>query len=409
MATKNRRRLSPEVLRRTLGGAKRYRIWDTVVPQLFVSVQPSGVKSFNVQWSRERPKSIGKFPGMTVETARTQALDILNDASKNGIPAVAAPKSKVRSFKAFIDDHYAPWVEAERKAGRATVANIRTQFGPLFDGKPLNFITAWHVEKFKATRLKAGISPVTVNRDLDRIRAALAKAVDWKLIPSHPLNGVKRSKAETEPRARFLDAEEERRLRDALAKREVERRKRRLKGNAWVAARGRETRPVWAADEYTDHLMPLVVLAMNTGLRRGELLGLTWEVIDRKRKQLRVTAASAKSARVRHIPLNSEALAVVERLQKYSLKAGPVFTGANGAAMTHVKRSWASLTEAAQLEDFHFHDLRHHFASQLVMSGVDLYVVKELLGHSDFAMTQRYAHLSAEHKAAAVEKLVEAK
>ena len=64
--------------------------------------------------------------------------------------------------------------------------------------------------------------------------------------------------------------------------------------------------------------------------------------------------------------------------------------------MTHIKRSWASLVAAAELENFHFHDCRHHFASKLVMAGVDLYAVKELLGHSDFAMTQRYAHLSDE-------------
>jgi integrase len=154
----------------------------------------------------------------------------------------------------------------------------------------------------------------------------------------------------------------------------------------------------------------MVLLAMNTGLRRGELLGLTWDAIDRKRKQLRVTAATAKSSKVRHIPLNSEALEVIERMHKHATtKSGVIFAGVKGAAMTHVKRSWATLMEAAELEDFHFHDLRHHFASKLVMAGVDLYAVKELLGHSDFAMTQRYAHLSAEHKAAAVEKLVAAK
>jgi site-specific recombinase XerD len=74
--------------------------------------------------------------------------------------------------------------------------------------------------------------------------------------------------------------------------------------------------------------------------------------------------------------------------------------------MTNINKSWASLLAAAKLENFRFHDCRHHFASRLVMAGVDLYTVKELLGHSDFAMTQRYAHLAPEHKAAAVAKLV---
>lgn len=74
--------------------------------------------------------------------------------------------------------------------------------------------------------------------------------------------------------------------------------------------------------------------------------------------------------------------------------------------MTNINKSWAALCTAAELDDFHFHDCRHHFASKLAMAGVDLYTIKELLGHSDFAMTQRYAHLAAEHKAAAVAVLV---
>jgi integrase len=409
LATRNRKKLNREMLRRAQILTRRYRLWDTAVPPLFVSVAPSGVKSFNVQWSRTRSTSIGKFPGMTLDMAREQALDILSDATKHGTPAVAAPKAKVPTFSVFIEEHYAPWVEAERKAGKATVANLKAQFGQLFHKKPLTDVTAWSIEKFKSARLKAGTSPVTVNRDLDRIRAALQKAVEWKIFAANPLAGVKRAKVAEEPRVRFLDAGEEKRLRAALAEREAERRRRRISGNAWAAARGRKTRPAWADDEYTDHLTPLVLLAMNTGLRRGELLGLTWEAVDRKRKQLRVTAATAKSGKVRHIPLNSEALAIIERLHKHSTKAGLVFARANRAAMTHIRRSWMSLMGAAKLTDFHFHDLRHHFASRLVMKGVDLNTVRELLGHSDLKMTLRYAHLAQEHKAAAVEKLVAAK
>ncbi len=405
-AKANRKRLTPEMLRSAPALAQRYRIWDTKQPGLFVSVAPTGIKSFNVQWSRDGCKSIGKFPGMTLDAARSQALDILNDASKHGTPAVAAAKAP--TFKDFIEKHYAPWVTVERKAGAATVANIKAQFAD-FNNNPLTEITAWAVEKFKAKRIKAGTSPVTVNRDLDRIRAALNKAVEWKLIAANPLAGVKRSKVEDESRVRYLEADEERRLRDALAKREEERRRRRLSGIAHAVARHRKPLPAFADDEYTDHVLPLVLLAMNTGLRRGELLGLAWESVDRKEKQIKVTAKTAKSQRVRYVPLNSEAATVVERLHKHaSNKAGLVFAGGEGAAMTHVKRSWESLMTAAKLENLHFHDLRHHFASRLVMAGVDLYAVKELLGHSDFAMTQRYAHLSQEHQAAAVERLVAA-
>jgi integrase len=409
VATRNRRKLKPEDITRTPVLAKRYRIWDTAVPGLFVSVQPSGVKSFNVQWSRTGSKSIGKFPGLTLEAARTQAHDILSDARKHGTPAVAARRTKVEVFADYITNHYEPWVVAETKSGKATVANIRAQFGELFDTKPLTDITAWQIEKFKARRLKAGIKPATVNRDLDRIRAAMAKAVEWNLLSANPLTTVKRSKVEDEDRIRYLDAAENARLRKAIARREDERRQQRARGNAWAAARGRELRPEWAPDEFTDHLAPLVLLALNTGLRRGELFGLTWEAVDVARGQLRVAAATAKSRRARHVPLNSEARDVIQRLMKHSVAVGLIFRGASGARMTHINRSWAGLVNAAKVANFHFHDCRHHFASQLVMSGADLYVVKELLGHSDFAMTQRYAHLSPEHKAAAVEKLVASK
>lgn len=387
--------------------ARPYEIADVGQPGLLLRVQPSGIRSFIVQYGRGKRVTLKRRPPeMTVLAARKKARAILADADEHGTPEAAKLRGKAATFKDFIDKHYAPWVEAERKAGKATVANIRAQFSE-FDSKPLTGITAWAVEKFKAKRLKAGTSPVTVGRDLDRVRAALNKAVEWKMLDANPIAGVKRPKTEDAPRVRFLDADEEQRLRDGLADREQERRTRRASGNAHAVLRGRETLPTWADDEYTDHLAPLVLLAINTGLRRGELLGLTWESVDRKAKRLKVTARTAKSASDRYIPLNTEAMGIIERLHKHAIsKSGLVFSGAKGTAMTHINRSWAGLVTAAELEDFHFHDCRHHFASRLVMSGVDLYAVQQLLGHSDSAMTQRYAHLSDEHKAAAVQKLV---
>jgi integrase len=383
-----------------------YEIRDTAIKGLILRVQPSGVKSFVVQWGRAKRTTLEKrYPVLTLEAARTQALEILRDA-KHGTPAAAKAKAKaLTTFAEFLTQRYEPWATAEHKAGAATVANLKAQFGPLFNNKPLTEVTAWNIEKFKAQRLKAGTKPATVNRDLDRIRAALNKAVEWGLLERNPATGVKRSKGGESTRVRYLDIAEEARLRKALLAREAERRRQRASGNAWAQTRGRDVRHVWAKDEFTDHLAPLVLLALNTGLRRGELFGLTWGCVNLDRAQLTVTATTAKSGKVRHVPLNAEALTVLTRWKKQSSGEGPVFPGGAGARLTHINRSWARLVQDAQLEDFHFHDCRHHFASWLVMRGVDLYTVKELLGHSDFDMTQRYTHLSPEHKAAAVAML----
>ncbi len=162
---------------------------------------------------------------------------------------------------------------------------------------------------------------------------------------------------------------------------------------------------MWPLDGYTDHLAPLVLLAINTGLRRGELLGLTWEAVNLDAQLLTVAAGTAKSRKARHIPLNAEALAVLKAWKKQGKGAGLVFPAPEGGQMGHINTSWERLVAAAELVDFRFHDLRHDFASKLVMAGVDLNTVRELLGHADLKMTLRYAHLAPARLAAAVEKL----
>ncbi len=403
------KKLSPAVVEAAKPEADPYRIWDTTVPQLFLRVQPSGIKSWNVLWNRQSSKSLGKWPGVTVESARTKARAVLEETDRLGAPAAVIESrlpgtAKPITLGDFVREHYEPWALAHQKQGDATVGNLKKQFTHLFD-KQLTDVCAFDLERFKAKRLKAGIKPATVNRDLDRIRGALSRAVEWGFLAAHPIKAVKRVKGADNSRVRFLDAKEEGRLRDALAAREAARRKDRESGNAWLIARGKEPRPQWGESEYIDHLMPLVLLAMNTGLRRGELFGLRWDHLDLGARRLTVVAGNAKSRKARHVPLNDEAHAVLTEWKKTGKGSGLVFPGAGGAPLTNINKSWAGLVDDAKLVDFHFHDLRHHFASRLVQAGVDLYAVKELLGHSDFAMTARYAHLQPDHLAAAVAKL----
>lgn len=403
------RKLSPSVVDSHGPEAEPYRIWDTQVPGLFLRVQPSGVKSFNVQWSRSSSRALGKWPAVTVEAARMRARALLVETDQHGAPLAVIEARKPEfekpvTFGDFIDKHYSPWALTHQKQGQATIDAIKAQFAE-FDDKLLTEIHGFDVERFKSKRLKAGIKPATVNRDLDRIRGALSRAVDWGMLPAHPLKAVKRAKGDDNSRVRYLSPSEEKRLRKALEKREDARREDRERGNAWCRQRGRPERAVWPAGAFTDHLMPMVLLALNTGLRRGELLGLTWEHVNLDAKLLTVAAGTAKSRKARHIPLNAEALDVLTHWKAQGDGAGLVFPAPGGGRMTHVNTSWEGLVDDAKLIDFRFHDLRHDFASKLVMRGVDLNTVRELLGHADLKMTLRYAHLAPDRLAAAVEKL----
>jgi integrase len=405
--------------------AKPYRIHDDHVRGLHLRVQPSGVKSYCVVYQRNQTKTLGKYPVLTLQRARELAKKVLADPAG----AKSPKKAKADTLRAFLDDHYGPWVKAERKAGAATVANLKAQFADYLD-KPLTSISAFGIERFKADRLRDDISPATVNRDLARLSGCLTKAIEWKMLTEHPVRGVKPAKGGDEHRIRYLNADEEKALRKALGEREKAHQKRRMSGNAWRTARGRDALPALPA--YCDHLAPMTLVSLNTGLRRGELTSLTWADINLERKVLTVRAGYAKSGKARHIPLNSEAVDVLKRYKKQhegevrrraeldrdrvpvsrqTDKSPPKPTSENALsgrlfAVQSIKKAWGALMADAKLQDFRWHDLRHTFASKLVMAGVDLNTVRELLGHADIRMTLRYAHLAPEHKAAAVEKLV---
>lgn len=162
---------------------------------------------------------------------------------------------------------------------------------------------------------------------------------------------------------------------------------------------------MWPDDGFTDYLAPMVLVALNTGMRRGELFGLQWEHVNLAGKLLTITAGNAKSRKARHLPLNTEALDVLTRWQRQGEGTGLVFPSATGGRMDNINTSWGGIVADAKLADFRFHDLRHTFASKLVMAGVDLNTVRELLGHADIAMTLRYAHLAPDKLAEAVARL----
>ena len=398
--TKERVKLSPSKIDDMKAREAPYRVYDVTVPQLFVRIWPSGIKAFYVAYGRNRDVALGKYPGMTVEAARTQAREALAQAV-DGTPEVAKRRIKVLTLRDFLDvkdeDSYATWVKAHRKSGEATVRRIETVFAELLD-KPLSGLNAWLIEKWRTKRTKAGIKAATSNRDLVALKAALSKAVEWKVLDRHPLEEVKAAKVENDERVRFLSGDEEARLREALAERDREAIEARRRANRWRIEREHDPLPDLPDDGFADHLTPFVLLSLNCGTRRGELTGLTWANVDLAARRLTVRAATSKGAKTRHIPLNDEAADVLARWHR---QCG----GERVFDFGSIKTAWKALMARAEIEDFRPHDMRHHFASRLVQSDVSLYHVQKLLGHGSLRMTERYSHVKESDLAAAVARL----
>jgi integrase len=149
-----------------------------------------------------------------------------------------------------------------------------------------------------------------------------------------------------------------------------------------------------------DHLRSISTVVLNTGMRKGEILGLRWDQVNFE--QGLITLLDTKNREIRRIPMNQTVRATLMEVPK---NGDYVFSDGKGRRFTSLHTSFETAKKKSGIEDFHFHDLRHTFASNLVMSGVDIMTVKELLGHKTLAMTLRYSHLSSSHKSRAVNVL----
>lgn len=378
---------------------------DTQLKGLILRVQPSGVMSYYAEYGRGKRMSIGRADALAPAQAREAARKVLADAYRGHDPMAVRKRERAHSFSSFIDEVYKPWAEANVRTARKTVARLKGNF-PDLQSKKLVDITPWMVEKWRAERLKGETKKTTVNRDLDDLKSSLAKAVEWGLINAHPIAGVKRLRVDTNVTPRYLTPEEHKKLFAAIDAREERIRVQRDSANSWRRERGYTELPNLRSVTYADHLKPMVIVSLNTGLRRGELFTLQWSDVNLTEKYLTVRGSNAKSLRTRHIPLNDAVKSCLTRWKEQSERSdGLVFPGSAGTPLDNVNTAWRAVLVDAKVAKFRWHDMRHDFASQLVMVGVDLNTVRELLGHADLQMTLRYAHLSPDHKATAVMRL----
>lgn len=364
---------------------------------LLLRVQPSGSRTFYVQTGRGQRVRIGPAGTWTLKAAEERAKKILLDPA-----AHATKKTGNATLGDYIDDEYNDHAAAKLKNGGKSVARVKTVWKSLLNKRMVD-ITAQMVDKQRDKRILAGAAPATVNRDVAALSGVFSHWVANTAGAEHPLAGLEALDVPDDETVRYLSDDESKRLRQALADRDTEAAAARARGNQHRAARDYELKPT--IEGYCDHMTPMVLLSLNTGLRQGELFSLTWKQVDLERRTLTVLASHSKGNSTRTVPLNDEAMAVMTAIRPEAA-AGLVFKSpVTGERFDNVKKAWAEITKAAKVPDLRWHDLRHDFASQLVMRGVSLYKVQKLMGHANSKMTQRYARLSPDTLADAVNVL----
>ena len=300
-----------------------------------------------------------------------EAKDILIDRrkeikdGKDPIPVKRMPNYAFRE----LAEPYLEWAERQ-KGFRSKKAIVQILVG-YFGNVPLRHFNPRIIEAYQTRMLSEAKAPATCNRHLATLKHAITKAVQWEMTTEEVLKKVRQVKLlpENNRRLRFLTVDESQELIKACS----------------------------------SHLKPIVITALNTRMRKEEILSLEWEKhIDLKHNFFLLD--QTKNGERREIPINGTVRDALTGLMR-RLDSPYVFVDAEGIRYKDVKRSFKSACRKAGIKDFHFHDLRHTFASHLVMAGIDITTVKDLLGHKTLTMTLRYAHLAPSHRVKAVDIL----
>ena len=268
-------------------------------------------------------------------------------------------------FKEFADKYLEEVIPLMRSVRSETI-RVRRWVRDL-GGRPLGEITRAELEAWqRVTRLRC--KPSTVNRELGRLRHMLNRAVDWGLLEANPMKGLKFLR-ENNARQRYLSLHECERLIQAC---------------------------------HSARVRAIVVIALHTGMRLGEILNLRDRDLDFGSGLILIP--DSKNGEPRHIPMDSTVASLLNDHPRRRI-SDLVFANKAGGRFLEIRGAFKNACERAGILDLHFHDLRHTFASHWMMAGGDLYVLKSILGHKSIVMTQRYAHLSPEFKRAAVDRM----
>lgn len=344
--------------------------WHTELPSFGLRIYPSGRKSFVVTYrcrGRQRFFTLGRYGELTFQQAHAIALETLGKARRGEDPAAASRSEKqgptmADLWERLLREH----VEVKLKPSSQRLAKRlwKQIIVPKFGRRKVAHISrpdiAELMTELARTRTQANSTRAQLNNAFN-----LAEVWGWRPEGSNPCRHIKRYKVES--RERYLSEEELGRLGEVLADAEAD-------------------RPEWTPAVAAIRLLVL------TGCRRSEILGLKWKEVDFKRRSLLLPDSKTGP---KTVYLNAAALEVLAGIERMDENPHVIPSNSKpGAPLSNLNRPWSWVRRRAGIEDVRIHDLRHTYASFGVGAGLSLPVVGRLLGHTESATTDRYAHLA---------------
>lgn len=338
---------------------------------LYVEVRKAsnGYGTYYLRYKDANNKSchqkIGRTQDMTLAEAK-DAVKTLKAEIALGADPRAEEKARlaVITYEAFFDEYYLPYAKNHKRSWDRDEELYRLRIGPEFGQRRLNDVSRLQIQKFHAKLMNEGLAAATANHHIKLIRRMLNLAVEWSVISGpNPASRIEMF-AEDNQIERYMNDEELQRLLEVLR------------------------------TDSRQGVCQVALFLLSTGARLNEALSAKWEHVDTSKGIWRVPATNSKSKRMRAIPLNDAAMAVINALDTKGEYDHLFINKKRKLPYVNIAKVWEDLRKKAGLPKLRIHDLRHQFASFLVNDGQSLYTVQQILGHSDPSVTQRYAHLS---------------
>lgn len=321
----------------------------------------SGSKEFN--FMQDGIRYHRSFKGLSYDEVLAKAEELRTNLRRNGY--------EVKTQKYYLMDIIADYKEYRSiNYARPDEFNyVIDRFIKIVGNVPVDRITASEIYKYMAAR-KDKVKNSTINREMDIIRRIFSLALENKKIKENPCEDIKKLRIKN-PEERFLSKEEEKKLLEVA----------------------------------NPMMRCIIIVAIYTGLRMNELLNLKWEDVVIRENSSYIYARETKNNKPRKVPLIKKVIEAIKQIPHYSEY---VFTSpVTNTKYTDVKSTFTRTVKRAGIPHISFHKLRHTTASRLNELEVDVYVIKEILGHQDLKTTQRYLHTTEQYKFDAMSRLDE--